>query len=150
MDKQNKKNIKTERKPESKAKEQKADGKKIAAVLVRGLIGMNNDIRDTLHMLRLRRKNVCVVVEGTSSNLGMISKAKDYITWGEIDDGTLKLLIEKRSERNPDDPKRTKPYFRLNPPRKGFGRKGIKISFKKGGALGHRGEKINDLIRRML
>ena len=40
--------------------------------------------------------------------------------------------------------------FYLNPPRKGFERKGIKVSFKAGGALGYRGEKINDLIQRML
>jgi len=80
----------------------------------------------------------------------MINKVKDYATWGDIDDATLKALIEKRSEKNPDDPKRTKPYFRLNPPKKGFGRKGIKVPFSKRGALGNRKEKINDLIKRML
>ena len=46
--------------------------------------------------------------------------------------------------------KKYKPYFRLNPPRKGFGRKGIKVDFKIGGALGERKEKINDLIKRMM
>ena len=40
-----------------------------------------------------------------------------------------------------------KPVFRLHPPRKGY--EGIKRSFKEGGALGYRGEKINHLIRRM-
>jgi large subunit ribosomal protein L30 len=43
-----------------------------------------------------------------------------------------------------------KTYFRLNPPRKGFERGGIKKPFTQGGALGYRGEKINDLIKRML
>lgn len=43
-----------------------------------------------------------------------------------------------------------KPFFRLHPPRKGYGRKGIKQHFKVGGALGYRGEKINDLILRMI
>ena len=43
-----------------------------------------------------------------------------------------------------------KKFFRLSPPRKGFGRKGIKFAFTKGGALGYRGIKINDLIKRML
>lgn len=130
--------------------EHTAAAKMVAVVLVRGMIGMNPDIRDTLIMMRLRAKNACVVIEATESNLGMINKVKDYVTWGEIDDSTLRLLIEKRAEKNPRDPARTKPFFRLNSPRKGFGRKGVKISFSKGGAMGYRGEKINDLVKRML
>ena len=43
-----------------------------------------------------------------------------------------------------------KPFFRLNPPVKGFDRKGIKVPFSLGGALGYRKEKINDLIKRMV
>jgi len=44
-----------------------------------------------------------------------------------------------------------KPVFRLHPPRGGFkGSKSKKRTFKEGGALGYRGEKINDLIERML
>lgn len=140
--------VKSEQETPKKPAANKA--KMIAVVLVRGLIDISGDIKDTLSMMRLKRKNVCVILEGTPSNMGMINKTKDYITWGEIDDATLKMLIEKRAKKNPHDPKRTKPYFRLNPPRKGFGRKGIKVPFHKGGALGYRAEKINDLIKRML
>jgi large subunit ribosomal protein L30 len=43
-----------------------------------------------------------------------------------------------------------KSVFRLNPPRKGFERKGIKKPFVSGGALGYRKEKINALIVRMI
>ena len=43
-----------------------------------------------------------------------------------------------------------KRVFRLNPPIKGFERKGIKKPFTSGGVLGYRGVKINDLISRML
>ena len=43
-----------------------------------------------------------------------------------------------------------KPFFRLNPPRKGFESKGTKKHFSLGGALGYRKDKINDLIKRML
>lgn len=43
-----------------------------------------------------------------------------------------------------------KQYFRLKPPGKGFERKGTKVQFALGGALGYRKEKINDLIRRMI
>ena len=41
-------------------------------------------------------------------------------------------------------------FFRLNSPRGGFERAGIKRSFAVGGALGYRGSGINDLIRRMI
>src|SRR3989338_10479103 len=97
----------------------------------------------------------------------MLRRAKDYITWGEINDDTFKILVDKRGEefvgRETDSKKKIKyndfvvinnkkikKYFRLNAPRKGFGRKGIKYSFANGGALGYRGEKINDLIKRMV
>ena len=43
-----------------------------------------------------------------------------------------------------------KPFFRLHPPRKGFERKGIKMPFKLGGVLGPRGDKINNLIKKMI
>ena len=40
--------------------------------------------------------------------------------------------------------------FRLNSPRKGYGRKGLKTQYQNGGALGYRGAAINDLIKRMV
>ena len=46
--------------------------------------------------------------------------------------------------------KKIKKIFRLNSPKKGYGRKGIKVSFNNGGALDYRGDKINDLIKRMI
>jgi large subunit ribosomal protein L30 len=43
-----------------------------------------------------------------------------------------------------------KPFFRLNPPIKGFGTKGTKKPFSMGGALGYRKENMNSLIQSML
>ena len=43
-----------------------------------------------------------------------------------------------------------KPFFRLKPPSGGFDRGGIKKQFSMGGALGYRGDNINNLIRRMV
>ncbi|MBD3313908.1 50S ribosomal protein L30 [Candidatus Woesearchaeota archaeon] len=122
----------------------------IALILVRGMINVKQGIKDTLKMLRLHRKNCCVVIKKTPANMGMVQKVKDYITWGEIDEATLKEMIDRRGKKNPKDPKKTKPFFRLNPPKKGFGSKGIKKTFAEKGALGYRGDKINDLIKRML
>jgi len=138
-----------------------------AAVRVRGLTGVKTKIADTLNMLRLYKNNYCSVLPNNPIYMGMLKKAKDYITWGEIDDETFKMLVDKRGEefngREADSKgkikyndfvvinnKKIKKSFRLNPPRKGFGRKGIKNPFTSGGALGYRGEKINDLIKRMV
>ncbi|MBW2963290.1 uL30 family ribosomal protein [Candidatus Woesearchaeota archaeon] len=113
---------------------------KIAVILIRSEIGHQQEVKDTLKMLNFRRKNNCVVLDKKPENLGMIKKIKDVVTWGEISEEVLKE-IEKR--------KKGKVYC-LHPPRKGYGRKGIKIPFKVGGGLGYRGDKINDLIKRML
>ncbi len=43
-----------------------------------------------------------------------------------------------------------KNFFRLNPPRQGFERKGIKVPFAQGGVLGYRMTKINDILSRMI
>ena len=140
---------------------------KLAAVRVRGLIGIRSDVEDTLKMLRLYKKNYCCALPNTPTFVGMLKKAKDYITWGEIDGPTFNMLVEKRggefksreadSKRKIDyndlfifNNKKIKKYFRLNAPRKGFGRKGIKHSYTNGGALGYRGGEINDLIKRMI
>lgn len=114
---------------------------KIAVVLVRGLQGATKDIKDTLSMLNIKRRNVCVVVNGNRGMLGMVNKARKYITYGEINDETEKLLKAKKG---------SKKFYNLNSPRKGYGRKGIKHDFSHKGALGYRGAAINDLIKRMM
>ena len=141
---------------------------KIAVIRVRGLVRLNTDVKQTLDMLRLYRKNYCIILENTPTNIGMLRKVKDYVTWGALTEETYKELLDKKAEeykgRTQDskgkinysgkykevDGKKIKPYFRLNPPVKGFGRKGIKTPFTVGGALGDRKEKVNDLIKRML
>lgn len=140
---------------------------RIAAIRLRGRTQIKTKIEDTLKMLRLYKNNYCAVFPNTLVYSGMLKKAKDYLTWGEIDDETFNALIDKRGEqfsgRETDSKnkikypeyfvhnnKKYKKYFRLNSPRKGLGRKGLKHSFKEGGALGYRGASINDLIKRMV
>ena len=139
---------------------------KIAIVRVRGKINIRKEIKDTLNMLRLYNKNFCTVVEDAPVLVGMIKKVKDFVTFGEINDETFSQLVETRGEqykgREKDskgkieysrryfvyNDKKLKKYFRLNPPKKGYG--SIKKPFLKGGGLGNRKEKINDLIKRMI
>jgi large subunit ribosomal protein L30 len=153
---------------------------KLALIRLRSGIRARGEVRDTLAMLRLHRINHLVIVDDTPSYKGMIQKVKDYITWGEIDKETLAKLLRKRGrlignrpitdeyvqeklgmtidefaekvvngEMKLRDLPNIKPVFRLHPPRGGL--KGSKKrSFREGGALGYRGEKINELIERML
>lgn len=120
--------------------------KKYAAILLRSRINVDRNIMDTLNSLNLLNKHVCVLV--AEANEGMLRSAKDFITYGEIDAETEKLLLEKRGVKTADG--KLKGFFRLHPPVGGYERKGIKTSFANGGALGYRGDKINDLIKRML
>ena len=139
----------------------------LVAIRIRGLTKIKTKIEDTLQMLRLYKNNYCSVFPNNPVYEGMLKKSKDYITWGEIDEETLKLLVEKRGEEFTgkegdtnskikynyffvSNKKKYKKYFRLNSPKKGFGRKGIKHPFANGGTLGYRGNKINDLIKRMI
>lgn len=119
----------------------KESGKRLAVVLVRGRVDMKTEILSTLDMLRLKKKNCCVVLDFTPSILGMVKKVRNFVTYGFVDSETFALLEEKRGGKK---------FYSLNPPKKGFGRKGIKVPFSLGGALGDRKDKINDLIRRMV
>ncbi|HZX12307.1 MAG TPA: 50S ribosomal protein L30 [Candidatus Nanoarchaeia archaeon] len=69
---------------------------KLAIVQVRGGIGLNRSIKDTFKLLKLPKKHSCVLVTYTPSIQGMLTKIKDYTTWGDINQETLKLLLEKR------------------------------------------------------
>lgn len=149
----------------------------LAVIRIRGSVGVRRTIRSTLEMLNLTRVNHCVVVPDTPSYKGMLQTAKDYITWGEIDEATLTQMLEMRGritssvKLTPDKVREMnygshaelakailsgevkikdimKPVFRLHPPRKGYG--AIKKPYIIGGALGYRGKAINELIRRML
>ncbi len=138
----------------------------IAIVRVRGVAGIKPDIRKTMELLRLNKKHHCVLYPKMTKQLeGMLNVAKDYITWGEISQETLKELVSKRG-RLPGDKRvdgkdvdaivksiekgeevKIKPVFRLHSPRKGWG--DIKLRYPEG-ALGPRGKEMDELILRMV
>ena len=150
-----------------------------AVVRVRGKPEVNGDIENTMKLLNLTRVNHCSIVPENNVTKGMLQKAKDFITWGEVDEPTLVEMIKIRGRISGDaritdeylaensefktvellakailgdyrirDIEAAKPVFRLHPPVKGY--EGNKRSYRNGGALGYRGNAINDLIRRML
>lgn len=135
-------------KPTPKPAEKAAPETYLAAVLIRGLVGVKHEIKVALFSLRMRNKHVCVILKDTPAVRGQLQKCKDYIAYGFITAETKKLLEEKRGVKDADG--KLKPFFRLAPPKGGFESKGTKKSFREGGALGWRGKKMNELIARML
>jgi large subunit ribosomal protein L30 len=152
--------------------EKKTEGtKKIAAVRVRGRVHVRGTIADTLEMLSLRRPNHMTVLSDTLVYRGMIKKAKDYLTWGEIEPALFESIVEKWGRKAGD--KRLakaeakefskkflagettfkeagiKPCFRLHPPSIGWDRGGVKKHVSVGGAQGNRGKEINVLLAEM-
>jgi len=119
----------------------------IAIIRLRGTDDVKGGIENTMRMLKLHKKHTCSVYPKTPVIMGMLEKCKDYVTYGEIDEETLKLLVEKRGMTKKGEPAN---YYHLHPPRGGFERGGIKTPFTLKGALGYRKEKMNLLIRKML
>ena len=149
-------------------------------IRVRGIPDVNRETEPTMDLLSLNRVNHAVVVPETDSIKGMLQKAKDYVTWGEVDQATLAAMIRARG-RIAGDAAVTDDYLKdksefatvddmakaiiendyrmkdVDGAKPVFrlhppvkGYEGNKRSFQNGGALGYRGAKINDLINRML
>ncbi len=135
------------------------ENKLLAVIRVRGRVGVRQSISETLSRLNIGRVNNMVLLYGTRSNIGMIRKCNDFVTYGELSDETLQNLLERNGASPAKDVleefkagKRTAKSFlkmpiRLHPPRHGY--EGIKKGYSSGGALGYRGIKINTLIARM-
>lgn len=68
----------------------------MAVVRLRSSIGLRQEAKDTLRLLSLTRVNHAIVIDNRSTYLGMLQKAKDAVTWGEIDAPTLARLLRKR------------------------------------------------------
>jgi large subunit ribosomal protein L30 len=110
----------------------------------------------------------------------MISIVRDYVTYGELSEESVSALIKTRgrllgNKKLTDEYAKKagcnsledlvkavskceleywklpgiQPFFRLHPPSKGFKGK-IKRGFAAGGELGYRGEKIDQLLSRMI
>lgn len=155
--------------PKAKTAEDMKSGQGVFAVIrVRGSVDLKADVIRTLEQLRLDRANHCVLVPKEPSFAGMLEKAKHYITWGEASKDMLERLIAKRGGtpggKKPDrkearkmaeilvkkpaaGAKSMKPVFRLKPP--SGGHKPIRKLYPRG-ALGYRGDKINELLKRMI
>jgi large subunit ribosomal protein L30 len=147
---------------------------KIAIIKIRSDIGKNKAIKEGLRVFGLRKLYSCVVVDNSPQNKGLLNIINAVVTYGEIDTKTLSKLLLKRgrvSNKKKIDAKEqdinsfsesfikgekkmkdigVKNLFNLHPPIKGFERKGKKAPFSLKGAFGYRGDKINELLERMI
>ena len=116
----------------------------IAVIRIRGQVGLNSDVKETLHRLRIRRKYACQVFEKpTESTFGMIKSVRNFVAYGEISKETYEKLVEVRGKKDKEG--KLKPFFRLHPPRGGAK---TKLHYPKG-ILGEN-KKMDELIGRML
>jgi large subunit ribosomal protein L30 len=130
-------------------------------------------------MLRMDRNNFSTLLDDRPAYLGMLQRAKDYITWGEPTIETIRLLLDKRGRMDGNHPidsevlkslgytttdelaaalfKGEVDFHKLENIKPYFRlrppRKGFKRSVKRPhgskGELGYRGESINELVKRM-
>lgn len=152
----------------------------LVAIRIRGLSDISQEIKDTLMMLRLTRNCHATLLDNRPAYNGMLRKSKNCLTWGEISQENIELLLKKRGrlvgdKKITDDHAKNLGYnslvdlaeaiFKVNiefsslPEVKPVfrlrpptkGFKGkVKKSFAAGGEAGYRGESINDLLKRMV
>ncbi|MGC8533611.1 MAG: 50S ribosomal protein L30 [Candidatus Parvarchaeum sp.] len=147
---------------------------KLAVIKIRTDIGKNKAIKDGLKALGLKKLYSCVILDNSPQNKGILNIIDSVVTYGEIDAKTLSKLLLKRgriSNKKKIEAKEQdinsfsesflkgekkiadlgiKNLFNLHPPIKGFERKGKKAPFSLKGSFGYRGDKINELLNRMI
>ncbi len=74
--------------------------KRIAVIRVRGVVGRSKSIKQTVNLLRLNRTNHCVMIDNRPTYQGMLQKAKDVLTWGELTHDSVQKLLLKRGRLN--------------------------------------------------
>ena len=151
----------------------------LLAIRIRGGVNASVKVEDTLRMLRMNRNNTSTLLDDRPEYLGMLQRAKDYITWGEPTAETVRLVLEKRGRAEGDAPIDSKvlealgyssvdklaseiisgetEFHKLEGVKPFFRlhppNKGFKRSVKRPygsrGELGYRGESINELAKRM-
>ena len=135
----------------------------IIAIRISGQVGIKRPQKEGLDSLMLRKKYTGVLL--SEKEVVKLNKVKELITFGEIEEDTLKDLLAKRGRKDKkaisdvdkivDGLKKGKklkelgvtPYLRLHPPRGGF-KKSTKLPYPKG-ILG-KNKDINKLVKRML
>jgi large subunit ribosomal protein L30 len=152
----------------------------LAVIRVRGTTGVNPKADKTQSLMRLHHVNHMVLLNESETLRGMLQIAKDYITWGEIDESTLVEVLKTRVLLEGRKPL-TESFLKEQMEIESFealaqlliegkikfsdipniipvirlhppkgGYEYIRIQYQKKGTLGYRASEINQLIRKML
>lgn len=73
-------------------------------VRARSNVGVERSIRETMDYLNLTKVNHAVIIPENDQYIGMLRKAKDYITWGNADLATVETMLSERGRMPGDAP----------------------------------------------
>ena len=152
----------------------------MVAVRIRGMSDISQETKDTLMMLRLTRNCHATLLDDRPAYNGMLRKSQHCLTWGEVSQESITLLLKKRG-KVVGDKKLTDEYAKelgykslddlaealfkvevecsslpkVKPvfrlrPPKKGFKGKVKRSYADGGEAGYRGDAINDLLKRMV
>jgi len=65
-------------------------------IRVRSNVNVERSIRETMDYLNLTKVNHAVIIPENDQYRGMLQKAKDYITWGEVTEETVAKMLSER------------------------------------------------------
>ncbi len=127
--------------------------KKFRATLVDNCpsyLGMLNNVRNYIAWGEISKENLVTLLRKRGRLIGDKPLTDKYLE-RNTDFSSVEELAEKiyNCECSLKDVKGLKKFFRLRPPKKGF-KGSIKKSVENKGILGYHGEKINELIARMI
>lgn len=108
----------------------------ILAIQIKGTVDAPEKTKNALKQLKLGKRHQATILKDTDSTQGLLQKAKDYITYGKIN----------QEAENQLENTETGTTINLTPPSGGF--KNTKKHVKQGGSLGER-ENINKLLQKM-
>lgn len=153
--------------------------KRFAVIRVRGVNNTRKTINATCKLMNIAKIHNLSFVDDRASYKGMLQKAKDTITWGEVTPEAVVNVLSKWGKLVGDKPltdawmKEKTKFTTINDFAKAFvdlkadlkdipelkpffrlhpprkGYEATKLHFTVGGSLGYRGEDINQLIKRM-
>src|SRR3989344_868689 len=100
----------------------------IAVIRIRGEAKVSDKLESTMQMLGLKKRNNVCILQENDSNMGMIRKVEDFVTWGEVSEDIINKLKQKNKGKG-------KNVFNLPPAKKSL--KNVRRRYPKGD-LGYR------------
>ena len=153
--------------------------KRLAVIRVRGVNNTRQTINATCKLMNIAKIHNLSFVDDRQAYKGMLQKAKDTITWGEVSAEAVEQVLSRWGKLPGDKPltdaymKEKTKYATIKDFAKAFvglkadlkdipdlkpffrlhpprkGYEATKLPYSTGGSLGYRGESINHLIKRM-